>query len=136
MILIEYSNSTDIAPYYLKDTTGKIYLDAVVNQTQYDYLEDGIENGDLEFFPAWQRGTKRYIIDTKLQPQHRVELLYRLAEMDSVQIIQENGKYFDAKRLVVSHSYPFEDRKFALVKIEFDIGETLVKRQCEDSLYS
>ena len=135
MILITYSNATDIAPYYLTGTTGKIYLDAVVNQTQYDYQEAGVEDGEMVFTPAWQRGTKRYTIDTKLMPQHRVELLYRLSEMDTVQVIQENGKYYDAKHIVVSHSYPFDDKKFALAKIEFDIGETLVKRQCEDSVF-
>lgn len=134
MILIEYSHSENIAPYYLTGTTGKVYLDTVINQTKYDYIESGVEDGELAFFPAWQRGTKRYNIDTKLQGQHRVELLYRLSEMDIVQIIQENGKYYNAKNIVVSHSYPFEDKRFAQVKIEFDIGETLVKRQCEDEI--
>jgi ribonucleotide reductase alpha subunit len=134
MILIEYSHSKDIAPYYLTGTTGKIYLDTVVNDTQYNYEEAGVEDGELAFFPAWQRGLKRYTITTKLQAQHSVELMYRLAEMDTVQVIQENGKYYNAKRLEVSHSYPFEDKKWAQVKIEFDIGEILTKRQCEDAL--
>lgn len=134
MILITYSNATNIAPYYLTGTTGKIYLDAVVNQTQYDYQEAGVEDGEMLFIPAWQRGTKRYTIETKLQPQHRVELMYRLSEMDTVQVINEDNEYYNANHIVVSHSYPFDDKKFAIVKIEFDIGENLVKRQCEDEV--
>ena len=129
MIQIKYSNDKSILPYYVAGTDGKIYLDVSMSETEYDIYTEGYENGEFTFIPVWQRGVKKYVINTMLLPMHTVELIYRLPLMNKVTVI-EKSTYYNAKRITVTHEYPFDNMLLAQVRIAFDTGEIITKKYC------
>jgi hypothetical protein len=135
---IEYTNEgsgyhafCDLPPFIFSNGfVGVVYLFGHIAETPEAVYEEGEENGEGEFVPSYQRGTKQYILRTGLITQQTVDLLYFLRMISRVELTLLTGEVVRMNRLEVSHEYQFDDKQEATAELRFDLDEHLVATAC------
>ena len=118
-ILIEYSNSTDFGDILYQNTfVNRIYLDADVSTPEYELVEDGEENGDGEFFPSFQKWSKKYSITFYAQ-EFLVDAITLMALHDQINITLKNGESSNVKDIEVDPTWDSNIECWAEVVITF-----------------
>jgi len=118
-ILIEYSNSTDFGDILYQNTfANKIYLDADVSKPEYELVEDGTENGDGEFFPDFQKWSKKYSITFYAQ-EFLLDALTLMALHNQINITLKNGESSNVNDIEIDYTWDSNIECWAEVVITF-----------------
>jgi hypothetical protein len=134
-ILIEYSNSVDFGDIVYHDGfENKIYLDADVSKPDYELLEEGIENGEGEFSPTFQKWKKKYSIRFYAQ-EFLVDALTLMALHDNITITLRNGEGSVVKDVEVEPVWDDSIECWAEVTITFST-DYVIRKSCDTNLDS
>lgn len=129
LIRIEYWSEGDICGFgYSTNYKSVIYVPAIIHEYDYPYSEEGVENGDMEFIPTFQKVVKEYITSSFLvTPSQRNALeLVQLHEYikitieDKVQLVT-NFRVEGAKSV---EGYEYTEIKLRF-QIKYDISRSL-----------
>lgn len=136
---ITYWDTCDIADsYYRAPTQFKyvMYLDIDVGQPEYEYTEEGDEDGDGNFSADIKRLEKQYLLQGVF-PQYLVDALATLplhvGKTGVVQVLTQRGYTGQVDRISISPKWQGDDKAFALTDIIFST-EFVVKTNCCDHL--
>ncbi len=131
-ILIEYSNSVDFGDIvYHNGFENKVYLNADVSKPEYELIEEGVENGDNEFSPTYQKWSKKYLIEFYAQ-EFLVDALTLMALHDQVTVTLKNGESSLVKDVEVSPEWDAKIECWAKVTIKFATNY-LVRKGCDEN---
>jgi len=134
-ILIEYSNSVDFGDIVYHNTFGnKVFLKADVSKPEYELLEEGIENGDGEFEPTFQKWAKKYSIRFYAQ-EFQVDALTLMALHDQITITLKNGESSNASDVEVTPKWDADIECWAEVTIKFTTSYIL-RKGCDTNMDS
>jgi len=124
--------------YYSNKAVGNIpsgfhfwfYIDAAFAENAELVIEEGDEDGYLNFYPTFQKSTKNYTLETVLIPENIIDAINRFKYFQVKTITIPDGTIHTMNNVKTSMSYPFDDKCFAIAKISFDIDEVLILTGC------
>jgi len=132
-IIIEYSNSADFGNIlYQNDFANKLYLDADVSKPEYELLEDGIENGDGEFIPTFQKWAKKYSIEFYAQ-EFLVDALTLMALHDQINVTLKNGESSNVTDIEIAYEWDSTIECWAKVTIKFSTSY-ITRTKCSENM--
>jgi len=132
-IIIEYSNSADFGNIlYQNDFANKLYLDADVSKPEYELLEDGIENGDGEFIPTFQKWAKKYSIEFYAQ-EFLVDALTLMALHDQINVTLKNGESSNVTDIEIAYKWDSNIECWAEVTIKFSTSY-ITRTKCQENM--
>lgn len=133
---IDYSNSCDLGSvYYAGGFVNTIYLDTEIGAPDYQYEEEGEDNGDGVLVKTFEKLQKIYKFQV-LVPEYMADALMFMALHDTISISYTNGLYIASVRNVVANVTWDEDTNscMALVEVSFQQDDQVLKDNCCVSL--
>lgn len=133
MIIIDYYHSSDIGTIHYNNSgdqyTNKLIVDTKLNRPEYEYEEEGIEDGDVNFIPTFQRLVKKYKF-IFYAPEYVVDAVSLIPFHDSITIYTDYAES-SIEQLNVLNFYVDsvewnETKGFAKVTCSFRTGATIV----------
>jgi hypothetical protein len=106
------------------------YLDAEIGEPTEEYMEEGEEDGNKNFIPTFQKSIKKYFMETVLIPSHLIDAIHRLKFFKYVTVTTPIGDIWTMKNIKTEVNYPFSNKTYGIMKIEFDIDEVLTITGC------
>lgn len=106
------------------------YLDAEIGEPTEEYTEEGEEDGLKNFIPTFQKSVKKYFMETVLIPSHFIDSIHRLKFFKYVTVTTPIGDIWNMKNIKTEVNYPFSNKTYGIMKIEFDIDEVLTVTGC------
>lgn len=129
---IEYSNSCDLGNvYYQAGFENIIYLDTQIGAPEYQYEEEGEENGDGVLVKTFQKLQKVYKFEVQV-PEYMADALMFMALHDVITLSYTNGLYTASIRNVIVNVTWDEDTNscMALVEVKFQQDDQVLKDNC------
>ena len=131
-ILIEYSNSVDFGDILYQNTfENKIYLDADVSKPEYEIVEEGVENGDGEFLPTFQKWAKKYSITFYAQ-EFLVDALTLMTLHDQITVTLRNGEASNVLDAEVEYKWDSNIECWAEVTLSF-VTDYIIRKKCDEN---
>lgn len=127
---IEYYHTSLSVGHIPANTHFWFYVDASIGEPTETIVEEGTEDGYKNFIPTFQKSVKTYTLETSLLPEHMIDAIHRMKYFNTKSITMQNGDVQIMKNVKTSVSYPFDNKSLGIVKIEFDIDETIVMVDC------
>jgi len=126
---IEYYNSSDVdsIDYTNGDYeqyTNKLLINTKLTKAEYEYEEEGTENGDGEFLPTFMKRTKRYKF-VFYAPEYILDAITLIPMHSSVTVITDSGEGTTETITVARNKFYVNDifwtdtKGFAKVSCEF-----------------
>lgn len=112
------------------DTHFWFYIDAEVGEPHEDYIEEGEEDGFKKFIATFKKSVKKYFMETSLIPEHLIDAINRMKLFKYVTITTPLDETSTMKNIKTEVNYPFSNKCYGIMRIEFDIDETLVVTGC------
>lgn len=135
LILIQYSNSVDFAEIVYHNTfENKLYLNADVSKPEYELVEEGIENGDGEFSPTFQKWAKKYKIEFYAQ-EYLVDAVTLMALHDQIYVTLKNEESSKVTDIEVDYEWDGTIECWAKVTITF-ATEYYTQTNCTENMDS
>jgi len=107
-----------------------MFLDLTIGEPVETALEEGEEDGYKNFTPTFQKSTKTYTAETGLMGENSIDAVHRMKYYDDKWITLQTGEVVEMLNVKTSVEYPFDNKCFGIVRIEFDIDETIVITGC------
>lgn len=107
-----------------------LYLDGELGEPIEEAVEEGEEDGAKNFIPFFRKSTKKYYLETDQIPVHVIDAINRIKYFSTVTITNSLGEVKTMKNIKTDVTYPFTDKTYGIVKIEFDIDEVLMVTGC------
>lgn len=103
MITLEFWNTCDLNDilYQMGFRQKRFYQNTVLSEPKHEYEEDGVKNGDKEFFPLHQTLRKRYHFDVVV-PEYELDALTMLPMHEKVRLTDELGNVSFIKDIEVT----------------------------------
>lgn len=106
------------------------YIDAEIGEPTEEYTEEGEEDGNKNFIATFKKSVKKYFMETVQIPEHLIDAIHRLKFYEFVTVTTPIGDVWTMHNIKTEVNYPFSNKTYGIVKIEFDIDESLVVSGC------
>ena len=129
---IDYYNSCDLGGvYYQGGFINTIYLDTQIGAPEYQYEEEGEDNGEGVLIKTFEKLQKVYKFQV-LVPEYMADALMFMALHDVVNISYTNGLYASSIRNIIVNVTWDEDTNscMAIVDVSFQQDDQILKDNC------
>jgi hypothetical protein len=128
-----YWNTCDLGNViYTNSFQHWFFLDALVTEPEELKFEEIEKDGNEKDIKTFIRTVKRYKIVTPQIPEYMVDAINRMVLHDNIELTFLNGETLTLTKDQISVSTEYVDGStcFALVTIQFDVDETVLKTAC------
>lgn len=106
------------------------WIDAQIGEPHEDYLEEGEEDGYKKFIPTFKKSVKKYFMETGEIPEYLIDAINRMKMFNHVSVTNSLNETWSMYNIKTEITYPFPNKCYGIMKIEFDIDETVVVTGC------
>ena len=126
MVQIQYWDENDICGFiYSTGFKNIVNIDADFRVREFEYSEEGSQNGDNEFIPLFQKTIKEYVSSPiQCLPSQR-EALEQISLHKYIRVVKSDGTNQFVKNFQVDDVAEIEERSYVAVTIKFQVSYSI-----------